>query len=80
MRLRDTKGTGRQGQSERNGDRDGDRDGGTARDVETGAPFTLALRLVSNWSTFKLVWPNHIVIWCTESSFQSALGTFTQLP
>ena len=42
VRLRDTKGTGRQGQSERNGDRDGDRDGGTARDVETGAPFTLA--------------------------------------
>ena len=43
-------------------------------------PFTLPLELVSdqftNWSDLA----NQKIIWFTESSFQSTLGAFTQLP
>ena len=34
---------------------------------------------VSNRFALKPVWPNHIVMWFTESGFQSTLGAFTQL-
>ena len=53
------------------------------------APFTLALKPVLNrftfkpvinQFTFKPVWPNHTIMWFTESGFQSTLGAFTQLP
>ena len=36
------------------------------------AVFTL--KLVLNRFTFKPVWPNHIIMWFIEISFQSALG------
>ena len=35
-------------------------------------PFTL--KLVSNWFTFKPVWPNHIIMWFTEIGIPNALG------
>ena len=39
------------------------------------ARFTLEFKLVSNWFTFKPVWPNHIILWFTftESGFKSIL-------
>ena len=39
--------------------------------------FTLTPKLVSNLLRLNRVWPNHIILWFTESS---ALGLFTQLP
>ena len=46
------------------------------------APFTLALKPVSNRFTFSLnrFGQTTSIRWFTESSFQSTLGAFTQLP